>query len=354
MTGIGADPTAMRFAVDSWDPAYGSSVELDEELVGSSAVIDAQVELAQDEWCALPPKMGLPAPSGVLFVDGVRRIDARVWIEEPPGTGTGTGAFGICASYAAGVVVCSGQSAKLAVAQVHRGLFTASAGAAAVSTAAGDYPLRLSGSDDGNDLSLALQRGLGDAEVMAANAARDALPSGTAGQDDLLVVDGPLRGRTHLPRALGYIKTHRASYLPPDLNAVVVALRASQRTPVFRMGTSWNRYSWYLRLPCRPNGTWAGIVRVECGPQLPVPDVIRLADLSQIVLPRYASTEHKDRRAPQNLYPIAGLERQLRRRLGHPGLLYRALRRAAATSPAAPSPSAPAPSAPAPAVPAAG
>ena len=37
----------------------------------------------------------------------------------------------------------------------------------------------------------------------------------------------------------------------------------------------------------------------------------------------------KDPRAPQNLYPIAGLERELRRRLGDPALLYRSLRAAA-------------------------
>ncbi|HVQ94016.1 MAG TPA: hypothetical protein VMU51_23460 [Mycobacteriales bacterium] len=336
-----ADRAGMRFAVDSWDPGYGSSVDLDDDLADSSATVDPQVELPRDGWRPLSPRPGLPTPGAVLFVDGVRRIDAQVWIAEPPGTGAGTGAFGLCASYAAGVVVCSGQSARLAVAQVHRGLFTASAAAEPVSTSAGDYPLRLSGSDDGNDLSLALQRSLGAAEIAAAAAARDGLPAGSAGPpgsagsagppgDDLLVVDGPLRGRTHLPRALGYIKSHRASYLPPDLNAVIVALAAGERTPVFHMGTSWDRYSWYLRLPCRPNGSWAGIVRVECEPGLPVADVIRLAGVSQHVLPRYASTEHKDRRAPQNLHPIAGLERQLRRRLGHPGVLYRALRRAAA------------------------
>jgi hypothetical protein len=324
-----ADPARMRFAVDSWDPAYGSSVDLDDDLADSSAVVDPLVELPRDGWRPLPPRPGVPVPGAVLFVDGVRRIDARVWISEPPGTGAGTGAFGLCASYAAGVVVCSGQSASLAVAQLHRGLFTASAAASPVSTSAGDYPLRPSSSDDGNDLSLALQRSLGAVEITAAAAARDGLPAGST--DDLLVVDGPLRGRTHLPRALGYIKTHRASYLPPDLNAVVVALAAGERTPVFHMGTSWHRYSWYLRLPCRPNGTWAGIVRVECDPELSPADAARLADVSQHVLPRYASTEHKDRRAPQNLHPIAGLERQLRRRLGHPGVLYRALRRAAAT-----------------------
>jgi hypothetical protein len=327
VTGV-AGRARMRFAVDSWDPAYGSSVELAEEMVGSTAVVDPAVELAREQWRPLPPPVGLPTPSAVLFVDGVRRIDARIWIEQAPGTGLGTGMFGICASYAAGVVVCSRQSARLAVANVHRGLFTATPDAATVSTSAGDYPLRLSSSDEGNDLSLALQRSLGDAELGAAAAARDTLPADSLG-DDLLVVDGPLRGRTHLPRAIGFIKTHRASYLPPDLNAVIVALRAGQRTPVFHMGTSWDRYSWYLRLPCRPNGTWAGVVRVECGPELPVAAVARLANLSQQVLPRYASAEHKDRRAPQNLHPIAGLERQLRRRLGHPGLLYRALRQAA-------------------------
>jgi hypothetical protein len=311
----------MRFAVDAWDPAYGSSVDLADEPASSATVLP-DVETAV--WAPVPPA-AVALPATVLFVDGVRRIDARVWVEEPPGVGAGTGGFGICASYAAGVVACTGPVARLAVAQVHRGLFTATAAATAVSTTAGDYPLRTSTSDAGDDLSLALQRALGAAEVEAAAAARDDVSG-----DDLLVVDGPLRGRAHLPRAIGYIKTHRISYLPPELNEVVVALRAGERTPVFRMGTSWDRYSWYLRLPCRPNGTWAGIVRIECGAELAAADAITLATLSQAVLPRYASTEHKDRRAPQNLHPIAGLERQLRRRLGHPAILYRALRRAAA------------------------
>lgn len=54
-----------------------------------------------------------------------------------------------------------------------------------------------------------------------------------------------------------------------------------------------------------------------------------LANLSQVTLCRYASEEYKDARAPQNLYPIAGLERVLRRRLGDARLLYRALRESA-------------------------
>ena len=56
----------------------------------------------------------------------------------------------------------------------------------------------------------------------------------------------------------------------------------------------------------------------------------RLADLTARLLPPLASTPHKDPRAPQNLVPIGGLERELRHRLGDQQLLYRALRAAAA------------------------
>ncbi len=46
------------------------------------------------------------------------------------------------------------------------------------------------------------------------------------------------------------------------------------------------------------------------------------------MLPRFASEPHKDTRAPQNLYPIGGLERELRHRLGDQALLFRSLQRA--------------------------
>ncbi len=92
------------------------------------------------------------------------------------------------------------------------------------------------------------------------------------------------------------------------------------------MGTSWDRHAWYLRLPCTPAAPWAGVVRIECSADLPNTEVLALANLSQVTLCKYASVEYKDARAPQNLYPIAGLERELRRRLGDPRLLYRALR----------------------------
>ena len=133
-------------------------------------------------------------------------------------------------------------------------------------------------------LSQALQRRLGEVEVQTAIAARAAMPEhGVPPEGDLLVVDGPLRGRQHLPRTLGYIKSHRTTYLPPDLNALIGALSAGQRTPVFLMGTSWDRHSWYLRLPGASGAPWAGVVRIECSADLPIDEVVRLAGLSQAV-----------------------------------------------------------------------
>ena len=54
----------------------------------------------------------------------------------------------------------------------------------------------------------------------------------------------------------------------------------------------------------------------------------RIADRVTAVVPAVASEPHIDPRAPQNLVPIAALERELRRRMGDPAIVYRALRAA--------------------------
>src|SRR5207302_9614445 len=148
----------------------------------------------------------------------------------------------------------------IAAALVERGLFTASPHAVDVHTRAGDYPLRTVGSTRVEALPLALQARMAELEIAAAEAACD-------GGCDLLVVDGPLRGRGHLPNAVGFIKTHQVAYLPPAQHGVVDALEAGQRTPVFATGTAFSRYACYLRLPAPAAGgvatPWAGVVRLE-------------------------------------------------------------------------------------------
>jgi hypothetical protein len=321
-----AAPARGSFAVDPWDPGYGMALgdEVDQAggkaLDASNAELVLDLELPPDKWHPITPDPAVRVPGTLLFLDGVRRIEARVWLQ-----GGGPQPFtGIAASYAAGLVRCDG-AASIAGVSLERGLFTAYKDAAGITTRHASYPARVAPDGGIDQLSLALQRALSDTEVQLATTFR----AQHAADDDLLIVDGPLRGRTHLPRVVGYIKTHQTSYLQGEQAAVVGRLRPGQRTPVFTMGTSWRRNSWYLQLPGTTGVPWSGVVRLECSADLPRPEVIALADLTARLLPRFASTPHKDPRAPQNLVPIGGLERELRRRLGDQQLLYRSLRAAA-------------------------
>jgi len=320
-------PASASFSVDPWDPGYGLAFGDDMDggaVAESSAELDLDFEMPAARWRPVDPDPALRLPGLVLFLDGVRRIDARVWMHGGVPGARPQPDPAIAASYAAGLVACDG-TARVADVIVERGLFTAARRAREIATRSASYPVRLTDGPGIEQLSLALQQRLTEAEVRLALAFRASTPAA----NDLLVVDGPLRGRTHLANTVGYIKTHHAAYLPAGQAAVVTELRPGQRTPAFIMGTSWRRTSWYLQLPGSPGVPWAGVVRIECSAELPAPGATRLADLTARLLPKLASAPHKDPRAPQNLVPIGGLERELRRRLGDQQLLYRALRAAA-------------------------
>lgn len=303
----------MRFAVEAWATEYGSPMEI-EQLELSEDKIDCEVERPTDRWEPLTPPPQV-APDRVLFTDGVRRIDARVWIHDEAGQSRP----GVCATYAAGAVCCDGR-AKLIDFKVERGFFSAVRDAGSIECKHGTYQVRRAEGDAPEQLWLAIQQRMGELEGKIA-ASVDA---------ELVVVDGPLKGGQSLPNAVGYVKTHHVSYLPPGVVGVVARLQPGQRTPVFLTLGRWGRFSWYLKLPGSGAGhPWSGVVRCETAADHETSAAIALADKVSAALPRFASQEHKDPRAPQNLYPIAGLERDLRRRLGDPALLYRGLRIAA-------------------------
>jgi len=263
----------------------------------------------------------------VWFVDGVRRIEAQLWIHGPEDTSEPVPA--ICASYAAGVVRATRTKAEVVTVHTRRGLFTTAANASDVPTRSGTWAATHTAADPTRPtaqmLSQSLQQRLSELEVNCAANAR-----GNGGVElDLLVIDGPLRGRTALPRTVALIKSHQVTYLPAALNGVVGALAPGERTPLFLLGTTWDRFTWYFRLPGGPGSPWAGVVRLECSADLPAPEAVQVANLAQVTLPRFASEPFKDARAPQNLYPVGGLEKHLRHRLGDAGVLRRELQAAA-------------------------
>ncbi|GGK39427.1 hypothetical protein GCM10010124_35190 [Pilimelia terevasa] len=309
----------MSWFVDPWNPSHGASFEAGTGPDSrSSADVDLDVELPTGAWNARRAPGDVRAAGAVLLVDGVRRIDATVWTAEPDGGSLP----GLAASYAAGIVRCDlrGGTADLVAGEVRRGVFTASPTAGDLVTRHATYTRHRVQRGELEQLPAAVQGPLTALEVAVTGAAADA---------DLVVVDGKLGGREAAATTIGYIKTQHRMYLPPAQAALVARLAAGERTPVFRIGDRWPSLSWYLRLPGPRGGPWAGVVRVECAAALPLPEAVRLADLSQVTLPLLASQAYKDPRAPQNLTPIAGLERRLRRLLGDGRLLHRAMSLAA-------------------------
>ena len=303
----------MKFTVDPWDPAYGSSLE--SEMTQSEATVVADIEVAFDKWAPRRPPPGTVTPPAVVFVDGVRRLEARAWIETGPDDATP----GIFASYAAGAVRCDG-TAEIVAITVGRGVYAPVKELADVATRHGTFYARVARDATTESLTYAVHEDMAECEVRIAEDAR-------RHGDELLLLDGPLRKRGHIPDAVGIIKSHNVRYLPPALDRVVGRLGADERTPLFRVDAApFSRASWYARLPGPPGGPWAGVVRCEASGALPVDTLRDLADRVTMTLGRFASAPHKDARAPQNLYPIGGLERRLRHRLGDTQVLYRALR----------------------------
>src|SRR6266540_5095710 len=180
MTATLAGP--MRLSIDALDPAYGASGEADTEPDGAATPIHLDVETPERHWRPIDPDPGIQRPEAVLFVDGVRRIDARAWVDTQPAAGgpARTAVQGLCASYAAGVICCRTEHAHLLTTDVRRGLFTTTTHATDLHTHAGTYRLNItpprSGIPHVQALSLALQRSLADVEIDVAATARATLP----------------------------------------------------------------------------------------------------------------------------------------------------------------------------------
>ncbi len=298
----------MKFRVESWSAEYGPSSE---GVVESEVETRTEVEVA-GPWS--PIGSSVPAASDVLFVDGVRRIDANLWIEQPDDVPV----LGAAAVYAAGAVRCN-QTAEIVDARVERGLFTSAPGASDIVTAHDTYRVYQSEGSAPEQLWLRIQERMRTLE--------GEVSAGQTGAG-LVVVDGPLSHHHATPAAIGYVKTHHVHYLPPERRSILLTLPPRTRTPMFLIGGGSTRFSWYLRLAEAPGPT-GGLVRCEVAANLSMAGAVELADRVSSTLPRFASQPHKDPRAPQNLYPIAGLENHLRRRLGDQAIMERALRRAA-------------------------
>jgi uncharacterized protein len=302
-----------RLRLDPWTAEYEGPVQLgDEEPAGR---VDLSVETRT--WGAVRPGP-TPLPRRAAFVDGVRRVDLRLLIEDGART-----IFGLLGSFGVGAVEV-GERAAVAHENVGRAAIAGGGLAIGpVEVTVGGRLVRFAPETVPENTPVAPL----DALQAAMRRSEAALAERLAPERDVVFLDGPLSYVTQANGPLvGFVKRLLQAYLEPEPASLLRRLEVGERTPVFLIEGA-ARYSWYLRLGQgrAVDTALAGVVRLETSGALDLARVVALADLSARYVPRFASDPARDTRAPQNLYPIGGLEARLRHLLGDPLLLRRAI-----------------------------
>lgn len=311
-------------------------------------------------WAALPQRAIPERLRTVYVVDGKRRMESRVFVEDDQGE-SGLGGFG---AYVVGAVkLCphGTRQAELVDVKASRVLAHAPGLRLDPASLSPRHPhtgqleyqpvaFRSVPLDDGSDLAadgpadqlapmVTLQRLMLDAEQLLSHGYASSVPFDE--QDDrewltaLTVQDGTLRSKNLGGAVVGCVKTIQTMYLPPDRSGLLSELKAGERTPILHMRYAngrVTRFIWYVRLTDAEfyQHPMSGVMRLEMyAPDEPdfLPPIVRaVANLSGTLLMRLGSKAHKDPRAPQNLIPTAALEQAMSRSMGSSEIVTRRIR----------------------------
>src|SRR5262249_18611906 len=102
----------MKLRLDPWPADYNSPLAFDEAESPAGVDVDASVETAT--WAAIPVQP-ISAPPKLCFVDGVRRVEARVLGED-----NGSLVHGLFASLASGFVEACDHEARFGEIRIER------------------------------------------------------------------------------------------------------------------------------------------------------------------------------------------------------------------------------------------
>ena len=303
--------------LDPWPPEYDSAVQFGEIEAEIAGVIDTTVETTG--WKAIHPE-SCSAPPNLCFVDGVRRVEARVIadVNHKP-------VHGLFGSTGVGYTKICSHDASFGDLSVERFLILGAGLKQSDVIRVGNLDLRFEGVSSSLNSPLEL---LGELQNLMrtseANLGQQLASSGAC-----VFADGPLTYYAIAKQeVVGIIKSIYLPYLSPEHFAIVSTLEGGYRTPLFAIKDGkYNRYSWFLRVAKgrAVDHALAGILRLEVREAIGVDRAKEMADLSATELPRFASSSIRDPRAPQNLLPIGALESELRRHLGDAVLVRRGI-----------------------------
>lgn len=312
----------LRVRYDPWEVDYGDQTPLAAPEQESAEKVDLEIEEKSSRWVPIYPPSDAVPPRRALFVDGVRRLEARIHVRE--GEQLVYGAFG---SFAIGWVELHSSAAAFGEARPFR---TAVLGAdlrfPSDVQVRPDLVYRAESTPE-REVDSPFQY------IQDSMRREEAKLAGELSREDaLVIVDGPLSFEAERHRepvaSLGYIKRLHKLYLPPRLLPLLATLPAGTRTPLFDIQyakSGFHRYAWFQRLakPSEGASEMHGIVRLEVSSKVGISRALALANTTTAWLPRVAPKQARDPRSPQNLLPIGALEQRLRIHLGNAQLFRR-------------------------------
>ena len=308
----------MRIALDPWGSDYASQLAVLYEVDTEDTSVQAlDEEIEERRWAPVTPRTAA-VPEVTEVVDGVIRSDASAMVIEEERR-----ALALFGSYAT-----HDQVVRLFI-----------AGSNWPEPDNVKVPV-------GNDLSLCYQGLSSKADsydklreelISEMRQSEAQVAEALSAPDSLILADGNLKFFSGASSVVGVIKTIHRMYLDPKRAAILERLQPGERTPLFRIvsgrksngrqSDGYNVLTCYLRLaqPQLIELPFAGLVRLEVNAAL---DKKAVPLLEQAAVKVFALASHapKDPRAPQNLIPVGGLERQLRRKLGDPQLILRRIK----------------------------
>jgi uncharacterized protein len=310
---------AFRVRIDPWEVDYGDQTPLAPQEEAQPVSVDHAVEFDDANWRPIQPPPELTLHQRVVFIDGVRRLEARVHARQ--GDQLIYGGFG---SFAVGATVLGRSTAIFESPRVFRTVVLGSGqrlpGVVRVRPNL-EYSPESTPNNEVDAPLRHIQKSMRHAE---ATLARD-----SCREETLTIVDGPLSFEPERRGlALGYVKRIHELYIPSKFLLLLATLRAGNRTPLFAITSvksGFARFSWFQRLADpNPGATeMHGLVRLEVSANVGVERAVKLANAATSWLPRTAPSRGRDPRSPQNLLPIGALEQRLRIALGDARLIRR-------------------------------
>ncbi|HKZ03695.1 MAG TPA: hypothetical protein VJ180_15740 [Pyrinomonadaceae bacterium] len=312
--------TQIRLRLDPWPADYESSFQIEELKEEADAKIDTEVEGIG--WQAVEPGGDYGRPERIYFVDGVRRIEARIIVDDDSGHII-RGLFG---SIGFGAVRVELNTATFEEMTTRRYLVVGSCiSPEQEHIKIGDNNVLFEPCSVPESGPIAPISGLQN--LMRTEEA--ALAERLAKESSCVFADGPLTYFSGVKQtAVGVIKRLIEPYLSATHFNLVRVLRTGQRTPLFVITKGkYDRYSWYLRVgnPRVMDHDMAGVLRLEVRSGLGLAGAVELANMSASCIPAFVGEWFRDPRSPQNLLPIGSLEQELRHRLGDALAIRRAI-----------------------------